>query len=165
MSEELSDKIIERIDVEKIAPLSRWRFILWRGLLGLFAVLSVVIGGIAVGVIIFLISGLYLTGLLAIPHDLVEYLLMVPYLWLLILIVFVLIARASIKHTKKGYRYSLSSIILTSVILSVVLGFIFYFSGIGKETHEFLNRIPLYDSAVHDTNEAWEFHMMRLPHN
>jgi len=165
MSEELSDKIIERIDTEKIASLPRSRFLLLRGLFWLFAILSVVIGGLAVGTILFLLTDLYSSGLLTIPHDAVELLLMVPYLWLVIFILFIIIARTSIKYTKKGYRYGLIFIVLTTVILSIILGSIFYMAGVGKMTHEFLNRIPLYDSVVHDTKEAWELHDIRLPHS
>jgi hypothetical protein len=165
MNENLSDKIIGRIDNEQISPLPRWRFILWRGLFWLFAILSVIIGGIAVGTMLFLFNGLYISGFLAIPHDIIELLLLVPYLWLIVFVLFILIARISIKHTKGGYKYGLGFIILTSVFLSVILGSVFYITGIGKMTHEYLNEFPVYNYAVHDEKEAWEMHTTRLPHN
>jgi len=165
MSRELSDKIIERLDAEKIAPLPRLRFLLLRGLFWLFAILSVVIGGLAIGTIFFLLTDLYASGFLGIPHDVVELLLMVPYLWLVVFILFVLVARISLKYTKKGYKYRLSYILSISIASSIILGSIFFLAGIGRVTHEFLNNFPLYDSAVQDTKEALELHEMRLPHS
>lgn len=165
MNDELSNKIIERIDTEKIVPLPRWRFILWRMVFWIFAALSVIVGSLAVGAILFLLADYRSSGLFAISHDAVEILLMVPYLWLIVFILFIFITRASIKHTKGGYRYSLGFIASASAILSLIIGCAFYLIGIGKITHEFLNEFPIYNSAVHDAREARELHESRLGHD
>lgn len=162
MSDELSNKIIERIEAEQIETIPRWRFLFWSGLFWLFATLSVILGGLAVGAMLFLLAGQYFNGLLVISYDLTELLLLIPYLWLVAFVLFILVARISIKYTKKGYRYSLKFIIFVSVILSFVLGSIFYFVGIGEITHEYLNKIPLYNYATYDADDALKLHQTRL---
>ncbi|MFH0804093.1 MAG: hypothetical protein V1896_00635 [Candidatus Zambryskibacteria bacterium] len=165
MSDQLSNKIIERIDADKITPLSRWHFVLWRGLFWLFAGLSVIIGGLAVGAMLFLLAEYYLRNILSIPHDVTEFLMMIPYLWLVVFLSFIIIARASIKHTKRGYQYRLRTIIAVSIVLSVILGSVFYLVGIGEITHKFFNGISLYNSVVQDAREAGELHKIRLLKN
>jgi hypothetical protein len=149
MKDELQNKIIERIDAEKIKPLPCWRFTLLRGLFWIFAALSVIVGGFAIGAILFLISDLYVAGML-IPEDTAEFLAMFPYLWIIVFISFVLIARVSMRHTKKGYKYSLRFIITVSALSSFILGAIFFTTGIGKLTHKFLNENSVYHYTVHD---------------
>jgi hypothetical protein len=165
MSDELSDKIIERIDVEQIETIPRWRFIFWRGLFWLFAALSVIFGGLAVGAILFLLANDYLRGLLVISYGMTEFLLMIPYLWLVVFGLFILITHASIKHTKRGYQYRLYVVVLVSLVLSFILGSVFYFVGIGEITHEYLNKIPLYNYATYDVREALEHHQIYLKEN
>lgn len=155
MNEDLSNKVLERIDADQITPVPRWRFLLLRALFWLFAILSVVLGSVAVGVMLFLFIGYREHGLFAISHSATELLLMVPYLWIAVLVLFVVIAEASIKHTKKGYKYRLRTIVFASVILSIVFGAILNFIGVGMATHELLREIPAYNFVTYDSKDAW----------
>jgi hypothetical protein len=156
MNDELSNKIIGRIDAEQIKPLPRWRFILLRVIFWLFTLLSVIIGSLAVGAILFLFFDYHGHGLATIPNDLFELLLLIPYIWLMVFALFLITANISIKHTKRGYQYSLHNIILVSVSLSVIFGSILNVVGVGRITHEFLNNnVPVYNYAVYDSRDAW----------
>jgi len=156
MNSDLSNKIIDQIDTKQIVPTPRWHFILMRIFFWIFAILSVIVGSFAISVMLFLFSDYYHHGLPLIPHDVAEALLLIPYVWLIIFASFILIGRESIKHTKKGYQYRLYTIILASVFLNILLGFVLYFAGVGKQTHEFFNnRIPFYNSATYDSRDAW----------
>jgi hypothetical protein len=153
---DLSNKIIDQIDTEQIMPTPRWHFVLMRIFFWTLAFLSIIIGSFAVGVMLFLFSDYYRHGLPVIPHDLAELLLLIPYVWLVVFGLFIMIGRESIKHTPKGYQYRLYIIVLASVFLSFMFGSIFYFAGIGKTTHEFFNnRIPFYNFATYDSRDAW----------
>jgi hypothetical protein len=156
MNDELSNKIIERIDTEKIMPLPRWRFVLLRIIFWIFTILSIIVGSFAVGAILFLFSDYYGHGLPIIPSDVTELLLLVPYIWIAVLVLFIAIGRESIKHTKKGYQHRFYIVVLISIFLSFVFGSILNFAGIGKTTHEFFNNsVPFYDFAVYDSKDAW----------
>ena len=155
MNDQLSNKIQEQIDANQITPLPRWRFLLLRGLFWFLAILSVVVGAFAVAAILFLFIDYHRHGLFSVPHDITEILLMIPFLWIAVFVLFIGIAREGIKHTRKGYQYRLSAILSVSIALSIILGSFLNFLGIGKVTHELLSEIPLYSSMTFDSRDAW----------
>ena len=156
MNDDLSNKIMERIEADQTVPVPRWHFFILRFFFWLFAILSVVIGSLAFGVIFFLITDYRRQGLFAIPHSMNELLSMVPYIWIAILILFVIIAEESIKHTRNGYKYRLRTIVFASVILSIIFGAILNFVGVGRITHELFERVPIYNSMTYDSRNAWD---------
>lgn len=156
MNDQLSNNIQEQINTEEITPLPRWRFLVLRGVFGLLALLSVVVGSFSVGTMLFLFGDYHRHGLLAIPHELTEFLLMMPYLWIITFILFVAIGELSIKHTRNGYRYSLRVVVSVSIMLSIVFGSILNVVGLGRMTHEFLRGVPLYHSVTYDSKDAWD---------
>ena len=56
MNDDLSNKIMERIETDKTVPVPRWHFFILRFFFWLFAALSVIVGSFAFGVIFFLIT-------------------------------------------------------------------------------------------------------------
>ncbi len=144
-----------RIEKDQIISIPRWRFLVWRVFYWLCAALSLLLGGFSVGVMLYLFVDFHKHGLWAMPHDVIDFLAMVPFLWIIALVLFIVIARIGLKHTKKGYRYPIRVMVLGCVILSIIFGSILNFFGVGKITHEFLNTIPLYDSLVLDSGEAY----------
>jgi hypothetical protein len=165
MNDQLSDKVIERIDAEQITPFPHWRFVLLHGIFWLLAILSIIVGSCAVACILFLFADYRLHGLLPIPHDITELLLLIPYIWLVVLGLFLIVTDLSIKHTRKGYKYGLGRVVLISIILSFIFGFVLYTVGMGEITHKFFNGIPFYNSATYEADEILEFRQMRLLKN
>ena len=156
MNEQLTNKILERIDDDQIVPLPRWRFIFLRISFWLLAVISLIFGSLAVGATLFLFIDYHRHGLFAVPRDMTDFLLMTPFIWIIVFVLFIAVARISIKHTKKGYRYSLRTIVSVSIILSLIFGFILNFVGIGKTTNEFFNKILIYNFATHNSRNIWD---------
>jgi hypothetical protein len=155
MNEEFYKKIEEKIDSGKITPLPRWRFKLLRLCFWFLALLSVLVGSLAVAVIMFFFIDYSNHGLFSIPHDLKELLLMIPVLWLFVFVLFVALAEAGIKHTKQGYKYSLSKISLLLVLLSIILGCGISLIGVGQMAHEALESVPVYHATVYDSKHVW----------
>jgi hypothetical protein len=119
-------------------------------------VISLILGSLAVGATLFLFIDYHRHGLFAVPRDMTDFLLMTPFIWIIVFVLFIAVARISIKHTKKGYRYSLRTIVSVSIILSLIFGFILNFAGIGKTTNEFFNKIPIYNFATHNSRNIWD---------
>lgn len=155
MNEPLSNKILERLEVDKITSLPRWRFWLLRWALGSLAVLSVMSGGLAVGAILFLLTDYREHGLPAIPHDIKEFFLIVPYVWIIVFVLFLAITRIAFKHTRRGYQYRRRTLISVNLLLSLILGAILYLIGIGQMTHQLLNEVNLYNRVTYDAEDAW----------
>lgn len=155
MNNELLNKIQERIETNNIKPLPRWRFVLLRITFWLLALLSVIVGSFAVGAILFLFTDYNQHNLVTIPESITEFLLMIPYLWIILFLLFIAIARISIQHTKKGYQYKIHTVIVTSVFLSIIFGYILNFIGISKIANESLNEITAYQYVTYDAKDAY----------
>lgn len=79
-----------------------------------------------------------------------------PYLWLLTLAVFMLLAYQNIRHTKYGYRYPFGAIITLSALSSVILGVCLYSIGLGSTIdNDFGNYIPLHTSLTESQQARW----------
>lgn len=164
MNDELSNKIINRIDKEDLRPLPRWRFVLLRIIFWLLAILSVVVGSLAIGAMLFLLFDFRAHGL-SLPADVMEALLFTPYLWFVIFALFLFIAQISIKHTEKGYQYHFYIVVIASICLSFVFGSILNSMGVGRMAHEFLSNTPIYNLVTHDADDILQLRRARVKGN
>ena len=68
-----------------------------------------------------------------------------PYLWILSLVALVAIVYYDFKHTKRGYALSLYKVISIVVLISLVLGLVFYGLGFGEVIDRtFSEKLPVY---------------------
>ncbi len=122
-----SDKIVDKIKKENVQPYSKWHFIIRRFLIWTLFVLSLILGSLACGVVIFQLRhadwDLY-------PYLNMDYgtfvLLNLPYFWLIFLLVFMGVAFFYCRRTERGYRCPTAWLIMASVIFSLVGGFVAY---------------------------------------
>ena len=164
MNNTLSKKILSQIESGDLTPLPRWRFIVLHTSFWIFAIASVVIGAIAVAATLFIFIDFYRHGLPLPPppppppmrSTIIDFLQIIPLVWVVVFAVFILIAQVSLKHTRSGYRYQLSSVVLVSVVASILLGSAFHLLGVGRATHGLLEQAPPYRSMVYDAHAAWD---------
>ena len=135
--------IIKKKDI-KLKP--RWQFLLKDYVIWSVGAIALIIGGLAFSVIIYLLRYDDWSIYGQITGSIWEFILLtLPYFWLLILAVFILVTYYNIKHTKKGYRYSLPMIVIISIVASMVLGVLFSHAGIGRAIDDVLGeKAPLY---------------------
>jgi hypothetical protein len=151
------DKISERIKKEQIKPVPKWFFILKNiGGWGLF-ILFILIGAIAFSIILFSIQQSDFELISHLDHSKTEKLLVIlPFFWIIILIVFTLFAYFSFRNSKKAYKYSLMSIIGVSTFLSVLLGILFFLIGGGQRLERsFANKVSAYKSLEEKKLQVW----------
>jgi glucan phosphoethanolaminetransferase (alkaline phosphatase superfamily) len=148
---DLSSKILESIKEKKIKPKPRWEFLIKDYIILTSGIISIIIGALAVAVIIFMVLHSNRDLLSFLDNSKLEYfLLSLPYYWFLFFSLFIVLAYFNIKHFKRGYRYTLQSIALISIGLSVILGILFYSVGFGKVIDiAFLKKIPTYKNISH----------------
>lgn len=155
--ESLADKVLERIEEERITPASRSRFVAWNLLFwGLWA-LSVVIGALAVAASIFVIMNAGWRYYAATHENTLTFFVeSIPYLWILALLLFVFVAYKNIRHTKTGYRYSLFIVLVASFFGSLALGAGLYHVGVGEVIDDdFGRRIPGHRPVLVQQERAW----------
>ena len=156
---ELSENILEEIKEKHIIPKPRWEFLLRDYVIwGMFAVL-VIFGSIAFSVLVFMITDHDWDIYKNLGKSFWEFLLMsLPYFWIVLILAFSVFAWYDLKKTKSGYRYTFTKIGLANIGLSILLGTVFFYSGMGmKIENAFADNIPFY-RAMHPARgiSIWE---------
>lgn len=152
-----ANKILKNIETKKIKPTPKWKFLLkdyfvW----GLFG-LSTLVGALATGVIIFICNDY--------DWDIYNYLgksfwsyglILVPYFWIIILVLLGFLAYFNYQHTRRGYLLNPYLVIVGSVFISIVLGWFLFNSGIGERVDKFFAKeIPYYQGTEITKQYFW----------
>ncbi len=152
------DKLIETIKKEKIKPKPKWVFNLNNFLLWLMYFLFVLVGAISFSVILFAIQQTDFELLSHIGHSRIElFLSILPFIWLVLLIVFILGSLYAIYYSQRGYKFTFSRLIAINVGLSVLIGTIFFIGG-GASWFEnaFAIRTGFYESIQKKKEKIWQ---------
>ncbi|HIP50192.1 MAG TPA: hypothetical protein EYG99_01955 [Candidatus Pacebacteria bacterium] len=146
----MSSQIIDKIKKNKIKPKSRWTFLLRDYFMWLFFGTSIVVGGLAFAVMLFLITSNDWDVYKYLDKSFGEYLLLsIPYFWIGLLTLFLLLAYYNYRHTKKGYRYKAYGIVLASVFLSILIGTVLFNAGLGNKIENiFADNFPYYHNLT-----------------
>ncbi len=150
-------KLVAKIKEEKIAPRPRWHFLLKNYVIWAAGIIALLIGAAAVSVLIYLLKyndwEIYDQAQKSFGEF---FLLTLPYFWLIFLGIFVYILYYNFKHTKRGYKYPVWFIYLFSILISVILGAIFFLSGLGEEIDDVLGaQVPWYDTVINQQVPFW----------
>ncbi|RLC36848.1 hypothetical protein DRH27_04605 [Candidatus Falkowbacteria bacterium] len=157
LSDKFGKKIINKIVKEKIRPKSKWQFLLRDWVVWGAGILSLVIGSLSFAVILYLYKFNDWNLYLQITDSFAEFILLtLPYFWLLFVVIFIFILYYNIKHTKKGYRYPLPVVLAASVLLSIMLGSLFFKVGLGQAIDDVLGqKAPLYTQLFNRQLSYW----------
>lgn len=153
----LKSKILERIESQKIKPKSKYYFSAKNGTFWLLGGISVLIGAVAFSVMIFSFTNSE-ADMYRITHDsLMDFLLeIIPYVWLLIFVVFIVVGYENFKMTEHGYKYSFSSIVVISLILNIVGGIILHSIGVSELIeHNLSSRNGIVTSSDFSRRRDW----------
>jgi hypothetical protein len=156
-SNTLDKKIIKVIEEKKLTPRPRWQFLFKNYLIWSGGVLSLLFGSLAFAMILFMLLNNDWRMYEHISGSLLKFIILTaPYFWLLFLFVFITVTYFNLKHTKKGYRYPLLSIIIGSFALSMLLGCGLYATGLGQEIDDILGkRAPFYERFINRRMGMW----------
>ncbi len=157
MTQKLEDKIIKTIKEKNIRPLPRWIFLAENYFLWSAFIFSLIIGGLSWAAIFYLIkSDWYVYNNW--QGSFVEYMLKIlPFFWFLVLIFLSFVAWYNFKHTKKGYKYHFSWVIILNIVISGILGGGLYALGMGEFIdNQLAKNIPLYNDYINQHRlEIW----------
>ena len=155
----ISEKVLAKIEAEHITPAAKWHFIAKRCMFWLLASLSIVFGIISTSVILNIMENSDWDA-----YNRIELVFMaVPYLWLAIFAAFIISAYYNFRHSKRGYHYSFLLIIGVTLLFSIIGGIIVYQVGWGEEIHESLIvRVHPYERAFDTRMMAWQNPRMGL---
>jgi len=153
----ISQSVLEKIKEEKITPTPKWEFLAKNYLVWSFGVFAWLFGGVAVSVIIYFLND----NDWAVHDKLAEswwqfVLLTLPYFWIIVMTLFVLLMNYNLKHTKHGYKYKLKIIIPVCILASFILGATLYAGGMGRALDDLLSRnAPFYRHIMNRQIDNW----------
>ena len=152
-----SSKLIEKIRQQNVKPLPRWRFRVKNAAAWLIFLLAVILGALAFSVVLFAIQQLDFNLISHMKHSWFEFLLgLLPFFWIVSLIIFLVAAIISIKNSRKGYKFSALSLVGFSTALSILLGTLFFISGGAKWLENaFATNVTLYESVQDKKIKIW----------
>lgn len=159
-SSQLQASVLERIEKEHVQPMPKWQFVLYEYGIWCLWGLSVVIGAIAVAVMVFVSMHAGFAFYEATHETPLSFFIEVlPYLWIMIFIVMAVLAYSNMRKTKKGYKYPLWQILMSSLFFSVLGGIVLHYAGVGYLIdHAMGSKMPMYPSF-----EATELRMWQMP--
>lgn len=106
----ISQQALDSIQKYSLRPIPKWQFLGKNILFWALSSISIVIFGLSLAMIIFMIQNPEYT----------------PYLWVVLLLIFVGLSYLFFKNTKKSYRFNPLLIIVTIAIIGLISGFLFY---------------------------------------
>jgi len=157
MTDNLGKKILDTIKEKKISPKPKWSFLLKDSLLWGIGVAALLIGGLSFAVILHLVINNDWDVYSQIHDSLLGFILLtLPYFWFVLLGLFVFAAYYNVRHTKKGYKYSVTTMIIGGIGLSIALGVFWHSAGVGATMERlFADRLPLYYDYTHSRHRTW----------
>jgi len=155
---DITNKVLDKIKKGNIKPKPKWEFLLKKSVFWTLFGLSIVIGGIAASIIIFMIMTNDWDVYPYVGNSFLTFIFKtLPYFWIVILGAFIGIAYYNFKHTDTGYKYRFSLFVIINILVSIVIGFTLFSLGAAKKIDKvMLNHAPLYQEFHHKPKvEMW----------
>lgn len=152
-----SEKLIQAIREQDIKPVPKWQFTLRNGLLLTAFLLAVLLGALAFSVILFSIQQTDFNVVSHLSHSRMELFLgLLPFFWIIVLVVFLAIAIYSIQYATKGYKFSAGKWVAYSAALSILLGTLFFIAGgAARIENAFEVNVSIYQSIEEKKTQLW----------
>lgn len=156
METNVSQKVIEKIKKEHLSPKASWYFALVRTLVLTALAVFILAGALSFGIIFELIRQFEIARLLGIPRGLNIVLMSLPYLWIIFVVFFLVLALADFARTRHGYKYRLFHIFIALFLVMVFLGAFFHVFGFCDQIEAYLERqLPFYSRIVVTPQGVW----------
>jgi hypothetical protein len=152
-----SEKLIKKIKEGKVKPLPGWRFTLKDTTAWTVFCVTVALGALAFSVVLFSIQQAEFDLLEHMTHSWLEFFLaLIPLIWIILLVVFLVAAIFSIRNSKKGYKFSSLSMLGLCASISILLGTFFFLVGGGQWLENaFDDNISVYESVQDRKTKLW----------
>ncbi len=136
---DIKDKLLEKIENEHVTPIAQWRF-LARGY-GLWALSGVLLifGSLGVASILYILTKNDWDIYSEIHESKLTHIITtLPYLWLALFALMLVLLYVDLKHTKHGYKYNALSLVLGTFAASVLIGGGLHAAGFGEGLDELI---------------------------
>lgn len=153
----IANRILKAIQEKKLKPKGRWQFILKNVFMWTSGILALLFSAVAFSVMIYLLNNMDLAFAATRDTSALKALFMtLPYFWVFFIGAFIFVVYHQVRHTRKGYLYTVPKIIATSIVLSILLGAGFSFIGWGEKIdHTISSNSPFYGEVINPQIHFW----------
>lgn len=149
-----ADKIIQSIKEQQLKPTSRWYYRLREGIIWTLFGISIILGAMAFSIILYAIQQADFNLVKHISHSRLELLLAIlPFIWIVLMIVGLVLALVSLKNTWRGYKISPLRLVTTNLALSILLGTAFFIGGGGDKLESAFNRTGFDYTSIQERKQ------------
>ena len=149
---------LEKIKKDDIKPTPKWHFLLKSWVMWVAFGVALVIGAMSVSISLFLISNEDFELHEEFERGFGEHVLLsLPYVWLVLLVLFLAVAVYNFHHTRGGYKFKSILIWLASIIASLILGVAFFYAGFGQALDDVAeDTLPFYEGFEERREKLFE---------
>jgi len=154
----LKNTLLERIEQENHHPRSRWFFRSRECVIWFLWLITVIVGAAAFAVSFFVMTH-YQYALYEATHAnfLTFIISALPYIWLIVFAVMTFLAVYNLRHTKRGYRYSVPTVLMSSILVSFAAGSTLHFFGLSYAIDSYLGaQTAMYQSQDEVDIALWQ---------
>lgn len=147
---------IRKIENQNIIPESKWKYLLKKYGLWMFFTIVLILGAISFSVALDNSNNLD-WDLYRFMHQgrFVYFISILPYFWIILLVIFLIAAFLEIRKTETGYRYSWLKMALITIGGIAIFGILMLLFGIGgKLNSKLVKDVPFYGQHMVITKEA-----------
>lgn len=154
---DVSKKILDKIKKEDVKPIPKWQFVFGHILLWTLVIFAIIIGSFAMSILFRDLSGIEWGHLSKLDrHGIPGIIIALPYIWFITLAVVVYVSYVFFSKTKQGYKVNPVIIILSSILISFILGFILFANRTSDQFERLLrDNIPPYKQLQQVREGAW----------
>ena len=156
--EKISKKTLEKIKQNRISLRPKWFFKFKNYIFWSLFVLSILFGGLSVATLIYQYQKAdSFSAYYYVHHSFLKaVILSLPYFWLVIILIFIGLAIYDFYLTKKSYRFNAFFMFSASLIISLALGIILFYGGIGKKIDQKLTQdFSFYRQISQQKEKIW----------
>lgn len=154
---ESAERFIKKIKDQEIKPKPKWKFTYRNMITWMIMLCSVLAGALAFSIILFAIQQIEFNLIAHMSHSRFEWWLgMLPFIWIISLLVFVGVSAIGLKYTRRGYKYSIKALIIINITFSILIGSLFFIGG-GAQWLEnvFASNLRAYESVHAKKVKMW----------
>lgn len=154
--ENIIQKVLEKIKNSKITPKPRWIFVARNIFYWFLAPVFLIFGGLSFSIIIYMFLNNDWDLRARVGGSLFGFLIAtLPYLWIILFILFVIAGYFYFRRTKSGYKYEFLKTVSYGGFIIVVLGMFFYFSRFGVYIDRNLSKMEFYNRFSCPNAKMW----------
>ncbi|MFA6160006.1 MAG: hypothetical protein WC678_02870 [Parcubacteria group bacterium] len=156
MEKSISQKVLEKIKQEKISPKSRWNFWLCRAVVTALLIFFVFAGAFSLGIIFSIFSQFEVGKIVGRPHGMGILFLSLPFIWIILLIFFAILAIVEFAKTRRGYKYKTTYVGGIFILVIIIFGAILYKLNFSDNMEGYMNKnFSAYSQIVRTPEKVW----------